>query len=136
MHFSTAFVAAAAAYFASTSVAHPGQDHTAEIAARKAYFEKNTRRDLSHCSAKLKARGVEHRLIQRRSKIVGEERTRRSRKKRSSNLNAVLDINHLSTPHYNTDSSESTIFASNASTVLQPDVTEGPYCKSTKTKSW
>lgn len=130
MKYSTTLVAAAAAFFASTAIAHPGHDHSAEIAARSAYLQKSTtKRDLSHCSAKLKARGVEDRSIKRRAEIAGKERAKRALKKRSSDLTTVLNTTHLSSVDYTPLSMEDTIFTSNSSCILQPETTQGPYCK-------
>lgn len=129
MHFSTTLLAAVAA-LASTAIAHPGHDHSAEIAARSAYLDKSTtKRDLSHCSAKLKARGVEARGIERRSKIAAKEKAKRALKKRSSDLETVLNTTHLSSVYFSPLDSENAVFTSNSSCVLQPDVTQGPYCK-------
>lgn len=130
MHFSTTLIAAVAALFASTTIAHPGHDHSAEIAARSSFLGMSTtKRDLSHCSAKLKARGVEARGIERRSKIAQKERAKRALKKRSSDLDTVLNTTHLSSVDYSPLDSENAVFTSNSSCILQPEVTQGPYCK-------
>jgi hypothetical protein len=41
----------------------------------------------------------------------------------------LLKKSHLSPHKYTPDTPMDTIFASNASCVLSPEVTEGPYCK-------
>lgn len=131
MHFSSTIIVAAAAFFASTAIAHPGHDHSAEIEARIAHLAKSTtKRDLSHCSAQLKARGIEARGIQRRSKLAEKERAKRALKKRAtSDLDTVVNTTHLSNTSYNTFTSEDILFTSNSSCILQPDVTQGPYCR-------
>ena len=40
---------------------------------------------------------------------------------------SVLNTSHLSPVNYTTDTPETTLFASNSSCILMPDVTEGPY---------
>ena len=68
---------AAATLIASIIVqAHPGHDIKQEIAERARLLE-NSKRDITHCSAKLKARGVEQRTIERRSEILRAEREKR-----------------------------------------------------------
>jgi sulfur relay (sulfurtransferase) complex TusBCD TusD component (DsrE family) len=57
------------AVLAAVGVAHPGHDVAQEAAERREILLQ-TRNDLSHCAEKLKARGVHHRNIQRRSKIA------------------------------------------------------------------
>lgn len=64
MHFSS-FVAAALG--ASIVAAHPGHDVAQEAAERRAFLDKHTKKDLSHCAAKIKARGLEARNVQRRA---------------------------------------------------------------------
>lgn len=61
---------------ASSVLAHPGHDTRHEIDERAA-FMKNSKRDLSHCAAKMKARGLEARAIQRRAAIVKGTREKR-----------------------------------------------------------
>lgn len=58
------------------SLAHPGMsaaEMEKEIAERSAYL-KTTKRDLSHCAAKMKARGLEKRGLDRRSEKIAELR--------------------------------------------------------------
>lgn len=56
--------------------AHPGHDIKQELAAR-AKLQEGSRRDISHCSAKLKAQGIERRTIERRTEILRVEREKR-----------------------------------------------------------
>lgn len=53
--------------------AHPGHDETAEIVQRRDYFKKN-KSDLSHCAAKLKARGHEEKTLKRRQETIDRAR--------------------------------------------------------------
>ncbi|KFY44050.1 hypothetical protein V494_01674 [Pseudogymnoascus sp. VKM F-4513 (FW-928)] len=75
MHFFSTLIVASA-FAASSVLAHPGHDTRHEIAERAA-FMKNSKRDLSHCAEKLKARGLEARAIQRRSAIAKDVREKR-----------------------------------------------------------
>lgn len=75
MHFFSTLVVASA--FVATSVlAHPGHDTRHEIEERAA-FMKNSKRDLSHCAAKMKARGLEARAVQRRAAVAKSTREKR-----------------------------------------------------------
>lgn len=66
MHFATAIVGALAATLVA---AHPGHDHGAEQLARREAL-KFSKRDLSHCAEKIKARGLEARSIKRRTELA------------------------------------------------------------------
>lgn len=65
MHFRSLLLAAAAA---AVTIAHPGHDITEEAAERRAFLE-TTKRDLSHCADKLKARGIVDRATARREEL-------------------------------------------------------------------
>jgi len=67
----------AAAVLASNVVAHPGHDIRAEMAERAAFMQ-TSKRDLSHCAAKMKARGMDKRSVARRAAIAKQERKKRS----------------------------------------------------------
>lgn len=60
----------------SFTAAHPGHDISAEIAERSAFLKHN-KRDLSHCAAKLKARGLEDKALERRQAAIDEARIKR-----------------------------------------------------------
>jgi hypothetical protein len=67
MHFASLL----AGLLATSAVsAHPGHDHHAELAERQEALRFLTRRDLSHCAEKIKARGLESRNVQRRSELA------------------------------------------------------------------
>jgi hypothetical protein len=68
--------AIAAAILAASVTAHPGHDHAAEMAERAA-FTKFSKRDLSHCAEKIKARGIEQRAIARRAATAKSMREKR-----------------------------------------------------------
>ena len=52
--------------FAALVSGHPGQDHNDDALLRRTFLQHNPR-DLTHCAAKLKARGWEDRSVQRRT---------------------------------------------------------------------
>ncbi|KAL3422060.1 hypothetical protein PVAG01_06216 [Phlyctema vagabunda] len=129
-----------AALITSVVQAHPGHDIDQEIAERAEHLASNPRRDISHCAAKLKARGHQQRTIDRRSGILRREREKRGLttgdsfiKARGLNYleardyNTVLNTSHLSPITYTPDTDTATLFASNNSCVLVPETTEGPY---------
>lgn len=66
----------ASALLATSVLAHPGHDTRHEIEERAA-FMKNSKRDLGHCAAKIKARGIEARAVQRRAAIAKDLRKKR-----------------------------------------------------------
>ena len=67
----------AAALIASNTVAHPGHDMRTEIAERAAFMQ-TSKRDLSHCAAKMKIRGIEHSNVARRTALAKNARKKRS----------------------------------------------------------
>lgn len=84
-----ALLAFAATVIVGTS-AHPGHDVEQEIAERSAFFQ-GGRRDLSHCAARLKQRGIEKRAIQRRSAAVRSLRRDVALKSRCSPSNCPAE---------------------------------------------
>ncbi|KFY63226.1 hypothetical protein V496_04075 [Pseudogymnoascus sp. VKM F-4515 (FW-2607)] len=130
MHFFSTLVVASA-FVASSVLAHPGHDTRHEIEERAA-FMKNSKRDLSHCAAKMKARGLEARAIQRRAAIAKSTREKRGLSTNAPYLRAreaasVLNTTHHSDVDYTPLTAETTIFSSNNSCILSPEVTQGPY---------
>ena len=131
MHFLSSL--AVAAVLATSVSAHPGHDVRHEIEARAAFMT-NSKRDLSHCAAKMKARGLDQSSIQRRAAIAKAERKKRGLAASASYLKArsaatVLNTTHLSSVDYTDTTDESVIFSGNNSCILSPEVTQGPYCK-------
>lgn len=134
--------------------AHPGHDVKAE-AAERAAFLKNApvhSRSLSQCASKLKARGHENRNVARRQHIVknlraarglsssmpfSQPRTREhanqnldNRYLKARSLNSTLSTSHHSSLTGVDDSTDpNVLFGSEATCILGPEVTQGPYCK-------
>ncbi|OBT54278.1 hypothetical protein VE04_05729 [Pseudogymnoascus sp. 24MN13] len=130
MHFFSTLVVASA-FGASGVLAHAGHDTRHEIEERAA-FMKNSKRDLSHCAAKMKARGLEARAIQRRAAIAKSTREKRGLSTSAPYLRArdaasVLNTTHLSSVNYTPLTPETTLFSSINSCILSPEVTQGPY---------
>lgn len=124
MHFTNVF---AAALMAGSALAHPGHSVTEEIQERREYLSKAKVRDLSHCAAKIKARGLEAKNMARRERLVEAARAKRGLPSKRS-LDSVLATDHNETSlGYTTATDASTLFSGNASCVLTPDVTQGPY---------
>ncbi|KAK9772182.1 putative Intradiol ring-cleavage dioxygenase [Seiridium cardinale] len=110
----------------SSVFAHPGHDLTQEIAERREFLSSVKRADLSHCSAKLKARGVDKRNVERRTAALERARAKRGLKKRD--LDTVLATSHNETSlGYTLNTDAATLFSGNNSCVLTPEVTQGPY---------
>ena len=115
------------------SLAHPGHDHQAEAEKRAAQIAASSRRSLSHCAEKLKARGHEANAIARRSAWAQELRQKRSLENLPFLRGRAVDPLSISHKSNRTDltanSTDDQIFGSNTGgCVLQPEVTEGPYC--------
>ncbi|KAL1595172.1 hypothetical protein SLS60_009860 [Paraconiothyrium brasiliense] len=106
--------------------AHPGHDLTQEIAERREFLSSVKRSDLSHCAAKLKARGVNKRNVARREAALQNARAKRGLKKRD--LDTVIGTDHNQTAQgYTLNTDAATLFSGNSSCVLTPEVTQGPY---------
>ncbi|KAK0628864.1 extracellular dioxygenase-like protein [Bombardia bombarda] len=119
MHLTSVLASALAATLVS---AHPGHDVAVEAKERREAMSMMTRSDLSHCAEKIKARGLEAASIARREALANKHS-----KRGLINARDGLNKSHASTEEYTLDTPESTIFASNSSCILSPEVTEGPY---------
>ncbi|KAE8311386.1 Intradiol ring-cleavage dioxygenase [Aspergillus transmontanensis] len=119
---------------ASIVSAHPGHDVKAE-AAERAAFLKNAplrSRSLDQCATKLRARGLEQRNIARREHAVKNLRRSMGLQSRSHflkarDLDTALNTTHHSNLDVNPETDPEVLFASEATCILAPDVTEGPY---------
>lgn len=115
------------ALLAGSAAAHPGHSVTEELQERRDYFAKAQVRDLSHCADKLQARGIEARNIARREQAAEAARAKRGLKSKRD-IDSVLATDHNSTGlGYTANSTPDSLFTSNASCILTPDVTQGPY---------
>lgn len=150
MHFATLL----ASVLAATGVAaHPGHDHSKEVAERREYLQHN-RRDLSHCVEKMKRSGLAARNAKRRAKRTLElaaERAPNSLALKSKyrqpetqtlavqtsnqivfgverQIEEFLQIDHQSSENYTLDTAPADLFSGSNFCVLTPEVTEGPYC--------
>lgn len=127
VYFPLSFIAfAASLFFSATVVAHPGHDVAEEIAERAAFLASDSYSGLSHCADTLKSRQAA--LINRRKAMVHHLRTKRGIMKRD--FEEVLNTDHHSNASVTPESPDDVIFAGNASCILQPETTEGPYCES------
>jgi hypothetical protein len=107
---------------------HPGHDISKEVAERRHFINSVQRKDLSHCSEHLRARGFEARNIARRSAAVEEARVARAISGRD--LAEVLAESHdQSSMGYTAETDASKLFSGNSSCLLTPEVTQGPYCR-------
>ncbi|TVY62321.1 hypothetical protein LSUE1_G007863 [Lachnellula suecica] len=124
---------AVAAVLARSVCAHPGQSalELRQELAERAEYMKHSKKDLSHCAAKMKARGLEARAIVRRAAAAKDARQKRSIDAnapfRKRDAASVLATNHSSSVDYTSSTDEATIFSGNNSCVLSPEVTQGPY---------
>lgn len=111
---------------ATLTSAHPGHDIRAELVERQAALTQNSKRDLSHCKSKLKARGETDRQIARRHGLARTARLAHGLDKRADS-----DINksHASDANYTFWTDPAQIFAGNSSCVYSPEVIPGPYCE-------
>ncbi|KAH7356968.1 Intradiol ring-cleavage dioxygenase [Rhexocercosporidium sp. MPI-PUGE-AT-0058] len=121
--------AVAASILVAAVLAHPGDDHSHEIAERAA-FTKLSKKDLSHCAEKFKESGLEQRAIARRAATAQKSRQKRGLSTTAPFLRTragPLDTDHHSSVNYSSDTDSSSLFASNGSCILSPEVTLGPY---------
>ncbi|ROW01372.1 hypothetical protein VMCG_05866 [Cytospora schulzeri] len=119
MRFSTFLVNALAAAMVS---AHGNHDIKREQFMRRTLLE-HTKKDLSHCADKIRRNGLEARNVQRRANQLAALQE----KKGILKTREAVDGTHLSTANYTVTTPEETIFSTNNSCVLSPEVTEGPY---------
>jgi hypothetical protein len=117
---------AASLFFSVPATAHPGHDIAEELAERAAYLASDSYTGLDHCADTLKSRQAA--LISRRKAMVHHLRTKRGIVKRD--FDDVLNTDHHSNASVTPDSPDDVVFAGNASCILQPETTEGPYCMS------
>ncbi|KAK8119708.1 uncharacterized protein PG998_004334 [Apiospora kogelbergensis] len=120
MHFTNTLLSVLAT---AQVIAHPGHDVREEALARRTYLESAKRTNLDHCSAELRARGHEQRGVQRRQALAAANAKRGIVQRAPSDINKT----HLSTADFNQNTPLHDVFAVNASCVLSPEVTEGPY---------
>ncbi|KAJ5301906.1 hypothetical protein PENANT_c062G04262 [Penicillium antarcticum] len=115
--------------------AHPGHDVHAE-AAERASFLKNAKvhqRSLAQCASKLKARGHENANVVRRANRVKAIRQKRGLQHnahfhKARSFNSVLNTDHNSTlVGVSASTDPAVLFGSEATCILGPDVTAGPY---------
>lgn len=108
-------------------MAHPGHDATEEIRDRQSFKNSVRHVSLAHCAEKLKASGVFSRNLERRAATAAMARISRGVSRRDTD--SVLAESHNKTAlGYSENTSTSDLFSGNASCVLTPEVTEGPYC--------
>jgi|SRR5690242_4233898 len=125
VYFPPSFIAlAASVFFSGPTIAHPGHDIAEEIAERAAFLASDSYTGLGHCAETLKSRQAD--LISRRKAMVQHLRTKRGLVKRD--FEDVLNTDHRSNASVTPDSPDDVVFAGNASCILQPETTEGPYC--------
>ncbi|KAH9893788.1 aromatic compound dioxygenase [Xylariomycetidae sp. FL2044] len=124
MHFSN--VVSGLALLAGSVSAHPGHDITEEALQRREFLKTVKRADLSVCSEKLKARGMQDRQQERRAAAIEAARAKRGIHHKRD-YDSVLATNHnLTSSGYTPDTSEEVLYAT-ATCVLTPEVTTGPY---------
>ncbi|KAF2268670.1 extracellular dioxygenase-like protein [Lojkania enalia] len=114
-----------AAIFSLGCLAHPGHNVQSEVAQRAQYMAGIERRSLEHCAEKLEKLGATRRSIARRHAMVEKLRAKRAVEVRD--IGEVLNTSHHSTQGYTSETPADILFAGNASCILSPEVTEGPY---------
>ncbi|EKD15302.1 uncharacterized protein L3040_001670 [Drepanopeziza brunnea f. sp. 'multigermtubi'] len=132
--------AVAAAYLASLVVAHPGEHHDLEdikqqIKARD-QMASAAKRSIDTCSTSVKARELNSRSLARRAEAVRDLRQKRNIQSKPqkyrrdlATLEAFEAVNHNQTDalYYDSSTEEATVYSASTSTVLSPEVTDGPY---------
>jgi hypothetical protein len=134
---------------AATTLAHPGHDIEKEAAERREVLL-NNRNNLNHCAGKFQERGLHQRAIERRAELAAKLSKHPNLQGTICNLwsqagyssttfivltysvgrqVSPLSKNHKSSKVYTVETSPSVIFAGNNSCILNPEATEGPFCK-------
>ncbi|KAK2761248.1 hypothetical protein FQN54_001770 [Arachnomyces sp. PD_36] len=131
VQFNPVLVACIIGFFAGSTAAHPGHDHTQE-AAERAAFMKTAPRGLEHCTEKLKARGLDKKIMARREALATSLREKRNLAHKpflkARDTEDVLNTDHHSNlTGIDLDTDPSKYFGDNTACILQPNVTEGPY---------
>lgn len=126
-------IAFAASALLSVTSAHPHHNAQEEAIERRAALQNFQHRSLAHCAEKLKARGLEAKSKARREAWANDIRKREGLLKKpmlkARDLNTTLNTDHESDlTGLTADSDPSLLFTNNASCVLQPEETQGPYC--------
>lgn len=105
--------------------AHPGANVEEEALERRDFLTTAKRTSLDHCSAQMKARGLEKAAAIRRRKLA------QAKAKRGVLPRAEGDINksHLSDAKYDANTPLGTLFEQEKSCILAPEAIEGPYCE-------
>lgn len=116
-------------------LSHPGEPVHEVDMVRRAELMAHSRRSLQGCAAQLKARGFEQRAIERRRAKAEEIRMKRAISSRPGYLKARDAADVLNTSHHSNltgitiDSDPSLLFTGDVHCLLEPEVTEGPYCE-------
>lgn len=110
---------------ATLVAAHPGANHNLELQRRNQFLANSRSVDLSPCAEKRRARGHEKRAQHRRRALAEKNAKRGFIPRDLSDLNK----SHLSDADFGADTPLEDVFAANASCLLSPEQTEGPYCQ-------
>jgi hypothetical protein len=138
VNFNMQLITPLVAYSGKNVIAHPSHDIRAETAERTAFMQ-TSKRDLSHCAAKMKARGMDKRSVARRAAVANDARKKRSIAYSASlslqtshfitreldapflkarDVDSVLNTTHLSSESYTNASDETILFAGNNSSCV------------------
>ncbi|KAM7208115.1 Intradiol ring-cleavage dioxygenase [Naviculisporaceae sp. PSN 640] len=124
MHLKTLFASLLAAGLA---IAHPGHNIAAEIAESEAIMAQMSHRSLDHYAEEIRRSSLEERAIARRNAYILKLIEERSETHRIASHTTPINTNHKSSKNYTLNTPVSEIFATNATCILSPEVTEGPY---------
>ncbi|KAF6809396.1 putative extracellular dioxygenase [Colletotrichum musicola] len=131
-------IAVAASVLLTSIVAHPGEEHDPEVAKREVALRRhvafNNRRALNACAGSAADVALKQRAIQRRDAKLKELRQKRSisadapiRRRAEEDLSTWAAVDHASSEGYTLDTDPATLFAQNATCVIVPETTIGPY---------
>lgn len=118
--------------FAAAVLAHPGEIEEYGTPARREFLD-NAKRSIANCGAEIYARGDESGAVARRAELARTLREARGLPTREyidkRDFATVLNTTHHSNKtHLSLFSPSKDIFTGELQCVLQPEVTEGPYC--------
>lgn len=111
------------------TIAHPGHDIRQEAAERREFFERSPN-TVQSCMPHLERRGHQSAALERRQRIAREIREKKGltdRPLRKREFYDNLSTDHSSNLDVSLGDDELLLFSNNSATLLQPEVTQGPY---------
>lgn len=122
------FLSLAFVGFVAVTLAHPGHQEPEHELLYKRAFNAQARRGLQACYGELEHRGFQARANERRKETVEYHRQKLKTKKLAlRDTDTIANTSHLSSECYTPSTSETTIFNSSSTCILNPEGETGPF---------